>query len=96
MQPSKIDYTDKSDSWYKYKGVKPPERTSHGVTEDGVEDLIKLAGAHTCEWIQKGPYIICNAGHLEHGKNIGVYKMLVGTGSKGEPLLEEKRTIYRK
>lgn len=85
----------KEDNFYKYKGVKPPERRSHGISEDDIDELIKGSGSHVCNWRQKGNYIFCVEGPNEHGKNIGVHKQLTGT-KDGKPILSERRTIYRK
>mgnify|MGYP005615459175 CR=1 FL=1 len=82
-----MDYGDASDKWYKYKGVKPPERTTHGVTEDTVENVIRANANHVCDWRQKGNYIFCRAGEYEHGHNIGVSKRLTGT-ENGKPVLQ--------
>ena len=76
------------DKWFKYKGVKPPERQSHGISEDDIEGHIRKINQHVCEWRQKGPYIFCIVGSAEHGKNIGVHKRLVGT-DKGKPVLKD-------
>lgn len=76
----------KDDKWYQFKGVKPPERQSHGISEDEVESHIRKINEHVCEWLQKGPYILCTQGPTEHGKNIGVHKRLTGTKT-GEPIL---------
>ena len=81
-----IHENPKEDKWYQFKGVKPPERQSHGISEDEIEQHIKKVTDHVCEWRQKGPYIYCTAGQLEHGKNIGVHKRLTGT-SNGKPVL---------
>lgn len=77
----------KEDKWYLYKGVKPPNRTSHGITEDEIEKHISVINDHKHDWIQKGNFISCNAGQNEHGKNIGVHKRLTGTDEKGNPIL---------
>lgn len=82
-----IRYFVDEDKWYKYKGVKPPERKSHGITEDEIERLSREANEHKHIWKQKGNYIFCQEGALEHGKNIGVFKRLVGTNSDGTPEL---------
>lgn len=67
-----IIYKVPEDQWYKYKGVKPPVRTPHGLSEDNVEEWINKNNAHAHIWRQKGNYIFCNQGHNEHGKNVGV------------------------
>ena len=76
----------KEDKWYQFKGVKPPSRQSHGISEDEVEGHIRQINQHVCQWKQKGPYIFCTEGPAEHGKNIGVHKRLSGT-SQGKPIL---------
>lgn len=87
MDALNIKYYVDEDKWYLYKGVKPPERQSHGITEDQIETLIKQAGDHKHQWVQKGNYIICREGPLEHGANVGVFKRLVGTNADGSPKL---------
>lgn len=84
------EYIVKEDNWYNYKGVKPPERQSHGMTEDDIDQKLRenLAG-HTCQWRQYGPEIRCTVGQYEHGKNIGVMKRLMGTDSNGKPILKD-------
>jgi hypothetical protein len=74
------------DKWYLFKGVKPPSRQSHGVTEDEIEKVIAKNNEHIHEWRQKGNYIFCTVGEYEHGKNIGVFQRLTGT-NKGKPVL---------
>lgn len=86
---SNVDLELKEDKWYQWKGVKPPERTSHGVSEDDIDDLIKQSNSHNHKWLQRGNFISCNEGPNEHGKNIGVYKRLKGTNKNGEPILED-------
>lgn len=87
MDATKIKYYDANDKWYRYKGVKPPERQSHGISEDNIEEIIRTENQHVHAWIQKGNYIICTEGLHEHGKNIGVHRRLKGTTAKGEPIL---------
>lgn len=83
-----MDYGNpKEDKWYLFKGVKPPERQSHGVSEDDIEAVISKNGDHKHDWRQRGNYIFCTQGQFEHGNNIGVHKRLSGTGASGEPLL---------
>lgn len=82
-----IKYNVDGDKWYRYKGVKPPERTPHGVSEDNVEEIIKQVNSHTHQWVQRGNYIICSIGVNEHGKNIGVNQLLKGTNPDGTPIL---------
>lgn len=78
----------KEDNWYLHKGVKPPERQSHGLSEDDVDEMLRknLAG-HTCKWRQQGPEIFCDNGQYRHGKNIGVHLRLTGTDPNGKPVL---------
>lgn len=78
------DYEDK---WFHWKGVAPPQRTSHGVTSDNLEDLM-LKNKHKCLWKQEGPNIVCReAPEFDHGNRIGINKRLVKTGDQGEPIL---------
>lgn len=84
-----IRYTVDEDKWYKYKGVKPPDRTSHGIVEEDVEEAIKRINDHVHVWKQKGSYIFCTEGQLEHGKNVGVFKRLVRTKPDGTPGLKD-------
>lgn len=88
MDFTNIKYTVGDDKWYRYKGVKPPERTPHGVSEDNIEEVIRQNNNHVCDWKQKGPYIFCTVGEFEHGKNIGVYKRLVES-KDGKPILKD-------
>lgn len=83
------DYKLKEDSFYEWKGVKPPERQPH-LTEEEVEERLanNLAG-HKCHWIQRGNRIECNSGDYAHGKVIDVSLLLTGTGPEGEPLLQK-------
>lgn len=75
------------DKWFRWKGVKPPERQSHGITEDQIDNLLAKQ-THRCLWKQEGPNIVCEeAGEYRHGIRIGVNKRLKGTGPNGEPLL---------
>lgn len=87
LDVSGIKYFNDDDKWYKYKGVKPPTRTPHGVSEDNIEQIIKLNNQHTHQWRQKGNYIFCVEGEHEHGQNIGVFKRLIGTKPDGTPEL---------
>lgn len=82
-----IRYTVDEDKWYKYKGVKPPVRTAHGLVEDDIEELIRTQNDHNHLWKQKGNYIFCTEGPNEHGKNVGSFKRLAGTNSDGTPKL---------
>lgn len=82
-----IKYYQDEDKWYKYKGVKAPERQSHGLTEDEMEKVIAQANDHKHIWKQKGNFIFCREGANEHGKNIGVFKRLVDTNPDGTPKL---------
>lgn len=84
-----IEYKISSDSWYKYKGVKPPERTSHGITEEETDAKIKEAvDGHVCEWVQRGPEIVCEVGTFSHGMHIGTKKRLIES-RRGEPILKD-------
>lgn len=83
-----IDYSNpQEDKWFKWRGVPPPERQSHGLKEDEVEDFIAKVGRHKHEWRQKGNFIFCVVGQHEHGKNIGSFKRLTGTNENGDPIL---------
>lgn len=84
---SQIRYFVDEDKWYKYKGVRPPERQAHGITEDEIEGIIRKANDHQHIWKQKGNFIYCQEGPNEHGKNIGVFRRLVGTNPDGTPEL---------
>lgn len=79
---------DKEDKWYLYKGVKPPVRQSHGLTEDEIDEKLKNnLKDHKCSWKQRGPEVYCSEGAYTHGFMIGTLKRLKGTGSQGEPVL---------
>lgn len=83
-----IDYKIKSDSWYGWKGAKPPERISHGVTDSEVDTLIKeKLNGHKCQWLQRGADIECTEGDIIHGMRIGAFKRLTGTSPDSEPIL---------
>lgn len=86
---TQIKYKVDDDKWYHYKGVKPPERQSHGISEDNIEEVIRSNSNHTCSWKQKGNFIFCTEGPNEHGKNVGVFKRLKGTNPDGSPILEK-------
>lgn len=86
MDFTNVKYEVPNDKWFKYQGVRPPERQSHGISEDNIEEVIRKNSQHVCEWKQKGNYIFCNQGENEHGKNVGVFKRLIGT-KNGEPVL---------
>lgn len=80
---------DKEDNFYKWKGVKPPERTSHGVADQDIEELLaNHIKHHQCVYIQRGNFIICETGNFEHGKNIGTMKRLVRT-ENNQPVFED-------
>lgn len=84
----KQPYVDPADKFYQWKGAKPPERLSHGFTEDDIEEKLKNnLKDHKCSWKQRGPEIFCDTGAYEHGIRVGTGKMLKGTGKGGEPLL---------
>lgn len=85
MDVTGIKYKVDDDKWYRYKGVKPPERQSHGVSEDNVESIIRENNQHKHVWKQKGNYIFCTEGPNEHGHNVGVWKRLRGTNEDGTP-----------
>ena len=89
MDVTGVNYKSPEDKWYHYKGVKPPERQSHGVSEDNIEDIIASTNTHNHKWLQQGNYIKCNAGKNEHGINIGVNRILKGTNPDGTPILED-------
>lgn len=84
-----IKYYVDDDKWYKYKGVKPPERTPHGLSEDDIDGIIRQANSHVHKWKQKGNFIFCTEGPNEHGKNVGVHRRLIGTNPDGTPQLKE-------
>lgn len=84
-----IEYKRSEDNWYKYKGVKPPERTPHGLTEEEIDEkLAKFKSDHTCQWKQKGPEIYCSVGAYVHGWNIGTSKRLIES-KNGAPILQD-------
>jgi hypothetical protein len=85
-----IKYKNDDDKWYRYKGVKPPERQSHGLSEDDIESWVAKNNAHAHVWKQKGNYIFCTAGQNEHGQNVGVFQRLhaeMPTNKDGTPNL---------
>lgn len=60
------DPDPKGDSWYKWKGVTPPERTSHGLTEDEIDSVL-AKNKHKCVFEQRGNEIFCEVGDYRHG-----------------------------
>lgn len=88
-------YQVKSDDWYKWRNVPPPERVPN-LTEDEVSQALQdnLKG-HTHDWYQVGNEIKCDIGSNIHGKRIGSKLRLDGTGKDGEPLLVPVGPIYR-
>lgn len=64
----KINYDPdpKGDSYLKFKGVNPPERIAHGVTEDELDKFVER-GKHKCKWQREGNHIFCEAGGYKHG-----------------------------
>lgn len=83
------EYKVSSDSWYKYKGVKPPERTPHGLTEEELDEKIHdVVKGHVCQWVQRGPDIICDVADFTHGQRIGTKKRLIESRN-GEPIFKE-------
>jgi len=86
---TQIKYRVDDDKWYHYKGVKPPKRQSHGVSEDNIDEVIRTTQEHKHQWWQKGNYIFCKEGPNEHGVNVGVFKRLKGTNPDGSPILEK-------
>lgn len=93
LQDYKSEHPD--DKFYKWKGVKPPERNPH-LTETELREILSdnLTG-HVCEWQQEGATIFCEAGDFTHGKHIGPHKRLAGT-QDGKPILVAVGPIYRK
>lgn len=84
-----IYHNDNEDKWFHWKGVAPPKRQSHGITEDQIDNLLRKQ-QHRCKWFQEGPNAACDeAPEFRHGFRIGVNKRLVGTGENGEPLIED-------
>lgn len=93
-----MEYSNEAeDKWYKWKGQKPPERTSHNITEEGIDELLSknLAG-HSCDWKQKGNIIYCEEGEYEHGKRIATNLRIAGTKPDGMPLLVPIGAVLRK
>ena len=79
---------DKEDKFFLWKGVKPPERTSHGFSEDDIDDkLAEQIQGHQCQYYQQGSFIKCDVAGFEHGKHIGVNKRLSPDYTSGEPIL---------
>lgn len=82
-------HNDAEDKFYKWKGVRPPERTPHGVSSDDLSSLL-AKNKHKCEWKQKGNEVFCtSAPDFDHGFRVPPNKLLQGTGSQGEPLLRD-------
>ena len=84
-----IEYkNEKEDKFYQWKGVKGPERQSHGMTEDEIDEKLRTnLKDHKCSWKQRGPEIFCETGSYEHGMRIPTNKILKETGKGGEPIL---------
>lgn len=76
----KFDYSNlPEDKFYLWKGAKPPERISHGISEDDIDEkLAKNIAGHQCRWYQRGNELVCDIGDNEHGKRIPTGKMLDG------------------
>lgn len=87
MNPEHPYGNPQEDKWFNWKGVPPPQRQSHGITEDQIENLL-LKQTHRCFWKQEGPNIYCDkASEFRHGIRVGINKRLTGTGPNGEPLM---------
>lgn len=86
-----IEYKqDKIDNFFKYKGVKPPERYSSGISEDEIDELLaENFKNHICEWRQSGNFLKCNTGGFEHGMNIGTNKRFTGVDAENNPQFED-------
>lgn len=81
---------EKEDNFFKYKGVKPPERHSSGISEDEIDDLLaENFKNHTCRWYQSGNFLKCDVGNFEHGINIGTNKRFTGVDSDNKPQFED-------
>ena len=89
-------YEVKGDSWYTWKGVKPPERQPM-LKEDELEQVLqRQMQGHVCDWYQMGNSIYCNLGAARHGIIIGVDRRLAGTTPEGKPVLVPVGPILRK
>ena len=78
------------DNFFKYKGVKPPERRSHGIREDEIDEMLAANFKdHKCTWYQSGNFLKCTSGAYEHGLNIGINKRYTGVDTDGSPMFED-------
>ena len=94
-QKKPYNYKLKSDAWYDWKGVKPPERVPNMTEEEMAEMFANNLKGHKCEWVQNGNAIECQAGTYVHGKRIGTSVRLAGTSPEGEAILVPIGPIYR-
>lgn len=47
-----------------------------------------------CQWVQRGPYVVCRSCELQHALYIGVENQLVGM-TNGKPLIKPKSVYER-
>jgi hypothetical protein len=89
-------YEVKEDSWYTWKGVKPPERQPHLTEEELSVALEQNIKNHLCDWVQRGNSIECEANaSFTHGKVIGTKLRLDRTDENGKPILVPLHSILR-
>lgn len=92
----KIEYENEAeDKWYKWKGVKPPERTAHATEEEIRDILATRLKDHKCVWKQNGAEIYCDVADFEHGQRIGPNLRIAGVSPNGEPVLVPVGPILR-
>lgn len=95
MTRKDYNYKLKSDAWYDWRGVKPPERTPN-MTEDEMMDAFKSnIEGHTCKWRQNGAELQCDIGNSVHGTRIGPNLRLAGTTAEGKPILKPFGAVLR-
>ena len=46
-----------------------------------------------CQWLQQGPYLVCQSCVLQHSVYIGMNKVYRGLDDEGKPIIEDKEII---
>jgi len=47
-------------------------------------------------WVQKGIWLVCKSCKFRHGFYVGINKVLVGVDEEGNPILKNKKEVFKK
>lgn len=69
------------------------ENEAEGETLDFTRPSYVFEPKEYHQWIQRGPYLVCQSCEIEHASFVGMEVLLIGLDSEGKPILKKRSEV---